>query len=263
MKAKAKALGCGAGARACGILAGRAPEYICAGLLAVYILTSLVAMQYNWAFHWDDLFLTERDSSPGAKVSTSYRSSGDEWQSWGMATLILGALAATAVAAGLYRVFSPRGEMPALTGAFMLVGSGFFSIVSGLFGVAISQPVRLPLSAQGSFTSLDSLRLVEGLLFPLKTMSENISITFSGLAAIAFGVALAKHGDGSRWLGWLGVTVGLMLLLVWFFDSPAQRNAWTAGYLAWLTLLACWLLAGRSSHWRQTNSLTLRETNDV
>jgi hypothetical protein len=254
MKAKAKALRSATGAKASGVLAGKAPEYVCAGLLAVYILTSLVAMQYNWAFHWDDLILTERNYSEGAAVSTTYRSSGAEWQHWGMAALVLGALATTAAAAGLYRVFSPRAEMPALTGAFMLVGSGFFSMISGLSGVAISQPVRLPLEDQVSFTSLDTLHIVEGLLFPLKTMSEYISLTFSGLAAIAFGIVLAKHGEGSRWLGWLGVMVGLILLLVWLYDSPAQKNAWAAGYLAWLSLLACWLLAGRSGRWRQTNS---------
>ena len=254
MKAKAKALSSATGARARGILAGKGAEYFCAGLLAVYILTTLATMQYNWAFHWDDLILTERDHSPDARVSTTYRSSGDEWQRWGVSALVLGALATTAAAACLYRVFSERAEMPALTGAFMLVGSGFFSIISGLLGVAISQPVRLPLNDQGFFTSLDALHLVEGLLFPLKTMSENISLTFSGLAAIAFGAVLAKHGGRSKWLGWLGIIIGLMLLLVWLYDAPAQRNAWTAGYLAWLTLLACWLLAGRSGRCRRTNS---------
>lgn len=254
MKAKARAWGSETGARAWGIAAARAPEYICAGLLVVYILTSLVAMPYNWAFHWDDLLLTEREVSPGARISTTYRSTGDEWQRWGMASLVLSALVITAAAAGLYRALSPRAEALALTGALMLVGSGFFSIISGLVGVAISQPVRLPLSDQGLSTSLDALHLVEGLLFPLKTMSENISLTFSCLAAMAFGVVLAKHGGRSGWLGWLGVIVGLILLLVWFLDSPAQRNGWTAGYLAWLALLACWLLAGQSVRWRRRNS---------
>ena len=243
-------------------LADRAPALVCSGLLVLYVITALVAMQYNWAFTWDDLILTERDWSPGVDVSTTYRSSANDWNSWGVASLTVGALTITAIAAALHRIFSPQWQMPALAGAFMLVGSGFFSIIAGLLGVAISQPVTTPLSGENIPTSLEALHLVEGLLFPMKSFSENVSLTFSGLAAIAFSLVLVRRGGRSRWLGCLGIIAGLALLLVWIYDAPAQRNAWTVGYLAWLVLLACWLIAGGNNPWRKPNNIP-QESIDV
>ena len=52
-------------------------------------------------------------------------------------------------------------------------------------------------------------------LVPILVLSEKVGLTFAVLGALAYGGLVAWTGSLPRWLGWLGIASGLLLLLTW------------------------------------------------
>ena len=77
---------------------------MCAGLLMVYVLATLVSMAHNWRLAWGDLMLAYVDHTRGVSVTSAYMEAG--WNNPGFAATVVGAVAILMAAAALCRTLS-------------------------------------------------------------------------------------------------------------------------------------------------------------
>jgi len=145
-----------------------------------------------------------------------------------------------ALAALLYLTLSRREPALLLVGTCVLVASASVWVVSSAAGLALLSIIdshsgegTVPLQAMAaSGPTIELIREVTG----------KASFTLAALALLAIGAAISWRGMVPRWLGWLAVATGLLMLFIWSDDAALLHRVGGAGYLLWLWLLGGWLL---------------------
>ena len=183
----------------------------------------------------------------------------DEFRRYG-AKLFAGVLI-VAISALAYRVFASYEPTLALVGTLMLLSSAVFACIAAMLGLILEQGFIGLLVTQGDFQDIEGLTDFKNALVPILVLSEKVWLTFAALGALAYGGLVVWTGALPRWLGWLGIASGLLLLLTWeegiglmqmdrgrpdlvWIPTRSLLNQLVGGpCLVWLMLSAGWLLA--------------------
>ena len=166
-----------------------------------------------------------------------------------------------AISALAYRVFAPHEPTLALAGTFMLLSSAVFACIAAMLGLILGQGFIGLIVTQGDFQKIEGLTDFYNALVPILVLSEKVWLTLAALGALAYGGLVAWTGALPRWLGWLGIASGILLLLTWqesiglmqmdrgrpelvWIPTRSLLNQLVGGpCLVWLMLSAGWLIA--------------------
>ena len=243
-----------------GKISRRGLEIAAGALLLLYIFAIFTSISARLSAT-DDLMVRVPFSDQSGE-SWAFRSGvdrADEFRRYG-AKLFAGVLI-VAISALAYRVFAPYEPALALVGTLMLLSSAVFACIAAMLGLILEQGFIGPLVTQGDFQDIEGLTDSHNALVPILVLSEKVWLTFAALGALAYGGLVAWTGALPRWLGWLGIAPGLLLLLTWqesiglmqmdrgrpnlvWIPTRSVLNQLVGGpCLVWLLLSAGWLIA--------------------
>ena len=246
--------------RPTGKISRRGLEIATGALLLLYIIAILISINARLSAT-DDLSVRVpiSDQSGESWAFESGENRADQFIRYG-ANLFAGVLI-VAISALAYRVFAPYQPTLALVGTFMLLSSAVFACIAAMLGLILGQGFIGPIVTQGDFQDIEGLTDFYNALVPILVLSEKVGLTFAALGALAYGGLVAWTGALPRWLGWLGIAFGLLLLLTWeesvglmqmdrgrpdlvWIPTRSVLNQLVGGpCLAWLLLSAGWLTA--------------------
>ena len=243
-----------------GKISRRGLEIAAGALLLLYIFAIFTSISARLSAT-DDLMVRVPFSDQSGE-SWAFRSGvdrADEFRRYG-AKLFAGVLI-MAISALAYRVFAPYEPTLALVGTLMLLSSAVFACIAAMLGLILEQGFIGPIVTQGNFQDIEGLTDFYNALVPILVLSEKVWLTFAALGALAYGGLVAWTGALPRWLGWLGIASGLLLLLTWeesiglmqmdrgrpnlvWIPTRSVLNQLVGGpCLVWLLLSAGWLIA--------------------
>lgn len=236
-----------------GPLKARTVEIIAAILLVLYALVGVVSINARLSATDDLVGTTLVLGDNGGNTSITQRGKGDITTH---VANILSAFLLTATAALLYQVYRTYEPTMALVGSLMFLGAALIAVLSGAIGWVLAQEYISPIGYvgvmedKGKLTSRDGLQLMESFLEPIEAITGKVSHSFTALGTILYGGLITWTGVLPRWLGWLGLAAGTLMLLFWL----GEPSAWFrldlhfvlhflggATYLAWLFSTAAWL----------------------
>lgn len=180
-------------------------ERLC-GVLLIAMLAATIASGAT------DIYVDPRRD----KIGNSLREiSGNEAQY--LASLSLGiliGLITPVLSAAIYLVFSRQERPLALLGAFALMAAGITSLVAGVFRFAIFS-LSEDLSATSGPDSDVLTAIARALAYGNDRVAFYATLTLLGLGVAAVGAVIVRRRILPRWLGWLGVIGGLLMILDW------------------------------------------------
>jgi hypothetical protein len=155
------------------------------------------------------------------------------------------------MAAGLYSIFRTSHRFLALATSFLLLAAALVWLISAASGLALASLAQEFVSAsriQAEATS-SSARAVD----LVRESTGRVGFTLAGLGTFTLGVLIAWKDALPKWLGWLGVVVGILMLLIWNDSAAVLHRVGGTGYLLWLLIIGGWLLV-RGSQAPQSSS---------
>jgi len=144
-----------------------------------------------------------------------------------------------AVAVALYLVFRHRARFMRILGTSLFFGAALAWIVSGTGGLALAALAQ----ASTTFISQDDpILTLAPIIESIREISGSIGFTLSAFALLVFGGIISHNRPVPRWLGWLAIITGLLMLFIWYDAAAALHRIGGTGYLIWLLALGGWLL---------------------
>ena len=246
--------------RPTGKISRRGLEIAAGALLLLYIIAILISINARLSAT-DDLSVRVpiSDQSGESWAFESGENRADQFIRYG-ANLFAGVLI-VAISALAYRVFAPYEPTLALVGTFMLLISAFFACIAAMLGLILGQGFIGPIVTQGDFQEIEGMTAFYNVLVPILILSQKVWLNFAALGTLSYGGLVALTGALPRWLAWLGIASGLMLLLTWeesiglmqmdrgrpdlvWIPTRSLLNQLVGGpCLVWLLLSAGWLIA--------------------
>lgn len=144
------------------------------------------------------------------------------------------------LAAGLWHTFRACHPYAVLAGSFLFLAAAITWLVSAASGLALAALARDFVAVSGIPADImaGSALAVEF----LRETTGRTGFTLAALGLLTLAGLIAWKGALPRWLGWLGVAVGLMMLFIWVNDAAALHRIGGAGYLLWLLTAGAWLV---------------------
>jgi hypothetical protein len=163
----------------------------------------------------------------------------------GMAARLAASLVFTGVAAVSYLVFRRHNQLFALVGSslFLLLGVTFLAAAIGSFALLDVSHAYEDAHGPGSAMVAASARSLSELVQAAMFVGL---IAFLPLGLVTFGALLSWRRVAPRWIGWLGVASGLLMLSIWL--SELTDAFWLVamvgmlGALVWLLVTGAWML---------------------
>ena len=227
--------------------------------LLFYAVSVIVSILARMSVTWDVVVTMTVE----VESSLTRRGTEPAWQYISSAATLTSAFLLAITSALTCRVFSSRGQSLALAGAFMFLAASFFAGLSALFGLVLAQGFYGPLGPGAILSSQEGFDLMEAFFEPVRSLAGNTSFTFAALGALCFGILIALHGVIPRWLGWLGVASGLLMLFIWLEDGALLHRLGGGAYLVWLILLAAMLIFRGARYSTNQVADLAKETSDV
>ena len=243
-----------------GKISRRGLEIADGALLLLYIIAILISINARLSATDDRVLRVPiSDQSGESWEFQSYGDRADQFIRYG--AKLFAAVLIVAISALAYRVFAPYQPTLALVGTFMLLSSAVFACIAAMLGLILGEGFIGPIVTQGDFQYIEGLTDFFNALVPILVLSEKVGLTFAALGALAYGGLVAWTGALPRWLGWLGMAAGLLLLLtreesiglmpldrgspglVWIPTRSVLNQLVGGPCLAWLLLSAGWLTA--------------------
>jgi hypothetical protein len=155
------------------------------------------------------------------------------------------------MAAGLYSIFRTRHRFLALATSFLFLAAALAWLTSAASGLALASLAQEFVSASGmqAEATASSARAVD----LVRESTGRVGFTLAGLGTLTLGVLIAWKDALPKWLGWLGVVVGILMLLIWNDSAAVLHRVGGTGYLLWLLIIGGWLLV-RGSQAPQSSS---------
>lgn len=150
------------------------------------------------------------------------------------------------LAAGLYSIFRIYQSDLARVGTFLLLATAVISMVAAVAGLALASLAQEFTGVTGSQASglARSAQAVE--IF--RAYAGRTGFTLSALSLMAFGGLISWQAPIPRWVGWLGILVGVMMLMIWSDSAALLHRIGGTGYLVWLTISGGWLVSRGTRH---------------
>ena len=156
-----------------------------------------------------------------------------------------------AVGAGFYLVFRAKERSLALFGAFWLLAAGVALTVATMSYFALFDLADDFVTASGLAEADAALSSAMG-FGVVGYLAYQTGLTLLGLGLIPVGVLIAWSAPVPRWLGWLGVAGGVVILFMWFLIGGDDLEvigivagiAGGAAILLFLLILGWWLILG-------------------
>lgn len=144
------------------------------------------------------------------------------------------------LAAGLYSIFRARHHFLALATSFLFLAAALAWLTSAASGLALASLAQEFVSAPGiqAEATASSARAVD----LVRESTGRVGFTLAGLATLTLGLLIAWKDALPKWLGWLGVVVGILMLFIWNDSAAVLHRAGGTGYLLWLLITGGWLL---------------------
>jgi hypothetical protein len=145
-----------------------------------------------------------------------------------------------ALTAGLYFTFQGHQSQLALLGALTFLAAALTWLMSGAAGIALAS-----LAQEFSVASGTAAEITAGNARAVDLVREaagRTGFTLAALSLMVFGFLIAWRDAVPKWLGWLGLAVGVLMFLIWNDDAAVLHRIGGAGYLLWLLITGCWLL---------------------
>ena len=161
------------------------------------------------------------------------------------ASVISNALLA-GLAAGLYSTFRIYQPDLARAGAFLLLATAVVSMVAAVAGLALASLAQEFVGVTGN--QENSLASSAQAVEVFRAYAGRTGFTFSALSLLAFGGPISWQGPIPKWLGWLGILVGVMMLLIWSESATLLHRIGGTGYLVWLAITGGWLVLRGTRH---------------
>ena len=161
------------------------------------------------------------------------------------ASVISNALLA-GLAAGLYSTFRIYQPDLARAGAFLLLATAVVSMVAAVAGLALASLAQEFVGVTGN--QENSLASSAQAVEVFRAYAGRTGFTFSALSLLAFGGLISWQGPIPKWLGWLGILVGVMMLLIWSESATLLHRIGGTGYLVWLAITGGWLVLRGTRH---------------
>ncbi|MFQ6026457.1 MAG: DUF4386 family protein [Dehalococcoidia bacterium] len=146
-----------------------------------------------------------------------------------------------ALAGILYLALRRHEALLTLLGSLFFLVAATTWVISGIAGLSLITLAAEFVAASGSLA--ESTVAAAGSTELLRELSGKASFTLAALALLAFGGAISWRGMVPRWLGWLGIVVGLLMLFIWVDTATLLHRLGGSGYLLWAALLGIWLLS--------------------
>ena len=213
------------------ILSQRALERVVGGLLIAYMAGVIVSVAARVASNADQ-------ESFRASLQLIAENQGLYLTS--LASNLASNFLLVALAGGLYLTFQPRQRYLALLGGFMFLAAGLIWMVSNISGLALAQLAREFAVASGPLA--DAFMTSAGAAELMREFAGKTAFTLAALSLLAFGGLMAWSRAAPRWLGWLAVVVGMLMLFIWYDAAAALHRIGGAGYLLWLLFTGGWLI---------------------
>ncbi len=168
--------------------------------------------------------------------------------------ITIDAVVGLVVAAGLYLVFRERSRALALVGLAGLLANSIAFMVADASNVTmafLAEDFAEKGGAGGIAVGDEVILEVARAVVIFSIVTNQIALTSLGLGLIALGVLIAwspaaAGANPPRWLGWLGVLTGVLMILSWLIVvSDAAFVLFIASAIAalvWLIVLGGWLL---------------------
>jgi hypothetical protein len=144
------------------------------------------------------------------------------------------------LAAGFYSIFRARHRFLALATSFLFLAAALAWLTSAASGLALASLAQEFVSASGVQAEItaSSARTID----LVRESTGRVGFTLAGLGTLALGVLLAWKEVLPKWLGWLGVMVGILMLFIWNDSAAVLHRVGGASYLLWLLIAGGWLL---------------------
>jgi hypothetical protein len=144
------------------------------------------------------------------------------------------------LAAGLYSIFRARHHFLALATSFLFLAAALAWLTSAASGLALASLAQEFMSASGiqAEATASSARAVD----LVRESTGRVGFTLAGLATLTLGLLIAWKDALPKWLGWLGVVVGILMLFIWNDSAAVLHRVGGTGYLVWLLITGGWLL---------------------
>jgi hypothetical protein len=150
------------------------------------------------------------------------------------------------LAAGLYSTFRIYQPDLARAGAFLLLATAVVSMVAAVAGLALASLAQEFAGVTGN--QENSLASSAQAVEVFRSYAGRTGFTFSALSLLAFGGLISWQGPIPKWLGWLGILVGVMMLLIWSDSAALLHRIGGTGYLVWLAITGGWLVLRGTRH---------------
>jgi hypothetical protein len=144
------------------------------------------------------------------------------------------------LAAGLCSIFRARYHFLALATSFLFLAAALAWLTSAASGLALVSLAQEFVSASG--IQAESLASSAGAVDLVRESTGRVGFTLAGLGTLVLGGFLAWKGALPKWLGWLGVVVGILMLFIWNDSAAVLHRVGGTGYLLWLLITGGWLL---------------------
>ena len=150
------------------------------------------------------------------------------------------------LAAGLYSTFRIYQPDLARAGAFLLLATAVVSMVAAVAGLALASLAQEFAGVTGN--QENSLASSAQAVEVFRSYAGRTGFTFSALSLLAFGGLISWQGPIPKWLGWLGILIGVMMLLIWSDSATLLHRIGGTGYLVWLAITGGWLVLRGTRH---------------
>lgn len=144
------------------------------------------------------------------------------------------------LAVGLFLLFRRHQAILAAGGAFLLLATAAVSMVPGLVGLELASLAREYQTATGPQGAEIASRVFSN--ESLQELAGQAGFTLAALSVMTIGALIAWRRPLPRWLGWLGILVGVMMFFIWSDSAPLLHRIGGTGYLLWLGIAGGWLL---------------------
>jgi len=144
------------------------------------------------------------------------------------------------VAAGMYSIFRACHLFLALATSFLFLAaasSWLASAASGLTLASLAQEFVYLSSLQAEATA-SSVRAID----LVRESTGRIGFTLAGLGTLSLGVIIVWKDALPKWIGWLGMVAGILMLFIWYEDAAVLHRVGGSGYLLWLLITGGWLV---------------------